>query len=90
MAGEARAVQVSVARFTGHLSPDPAQFIIDVRTMMLATNNAGAKALGDQLRQLWGSNQLTASQQTTIAALSQKMLDKKLRPIPHLTAFSVR
>ena len=87
VAGEARAAQVSVVRFTGHLSPDPAQFILDVGTMMLATNNAGAKALGDQLRQLWGSNQLTVSQQTTIAALAQKMLDKKLRPIPHLSAF---
>jgi len=82
-----RPAQVAVARVAGHLSPDPEQFIIDVRTMMVATNNAGAKALGDQLRQLWGSNQLTATQQTTIAALSQKMLDKKLRPIPHLTAF---
>ncbi|MBO2032967.1 hypothetical protein J4D99_16335 [Siccationidurans ginsengisoli] len=85
--GEVRPGQVSVQRYTGHLSPDPAQFIIDVRTMMLATNNAGAMALGDKLRQLWGSNQLTASQQTAIAALSQKMLDKKLRPVPHLTAF---
>ncbi len=85
--GTVRPGQVVVQRYTGHLSPDPAQFIIDVGTMMLATNNAGAKALGEQLRQLWASNQLTASQQTTIAALSQKMLDKKLRPVPHLTAF---
>jgi len=87
VAGEVRPAQLVVGRYTGHLSPDPAQFIIDARTMLLATNNAGAKLLGDQLRQLWGSNQLTASQQTTIAALSQKMLDKKLRPLPHLTAF---
>jgi len=85
--GEARPGQVAVQRYTGHLSADPAQFIIDVRTMMLASNNAGAKALGEQLRQLWGSNQLTASQQVMIAKLSQQMLDKKLRPIPHLTAF---
>ena len=85
--GTVRPAQAAVQRYTGHLSPEPEQFIIDVRTMMLASNNAGAKALGEQLRQLWGSNQLTASQQTTVAALSQKMLDKKLRPIPHLTAF---
>ncbi|QKG57236.1 hypothetical protein GKZ68_11775 [Hymenobacter sp. BRD128] len=52
-AGEVRPGQVAVQRYTGHLSPDPAQFIIDVRTMMLATNNAGAMALGDKLRQLW-------------------------------------
>jgi len=86
-AGDVRPGQVAVQRYTGHLSPDPAQFIIDVRTMMLATNNNGAKALGEQLRQLWASNQLTASQQTAIAGLSQQMLDKKLKPIPHLTAF---
>ena len=86
-ATEARPTQAAVARYTGHLSPDPAQFIVDARTMLVATNNAGARVLGDELRQLWGSNQLTASQQTTIAALTQKMLDKKLRPVPHLTAF---
>jgi hypothetical protein len=85
--GDVRPGQVAVQRYTGHLSPDPAQFIIDVRTMMVASNNAGAKALDEQLRKLWGSNQLTASQQVTIAKLSQQMLDKKLRPIPHLTAF---
>ena len=87
VAGEERPGQVSVQRYTGHLSPDPAQFIIDVRTMLLASSNAGAQALGEQLRQLWASNKLTASQQATIAALSQKMLDKKMRPLPHLTAF---
>ncbi len=87
VAGDVRPGQVSVQRYSGHLSPDPAQFILDVRTMMLASNNAGAQALGEQLRQLWASNKLTASQQTVIAALSQKILDKKMRPLPHLTAF---
>ena len=86
-AGSVRPGQISAQHFTGHLSPEPAQFILDVQSMLFATNNAAAKVLGDQLRQLWGSNQLTASQQTTIAGLSQKMLDKKMRPIPHLTAF---
>ena len=86
-AGAVRPGQVSVPRFTGHLAPDPAQFIVDVGTMMMATNNAGAKALGEQLRQLWGSNQLTSSQQATIAGLAQQLLDKKFRPIPHLTNF---
>lgn len=86
-AGRLRPAQVSVQRFAGHLSAEPAQFILDVQGMLLATNNAGAKALGDQLRQLWGSNQLTASQQGAIAGLSQKMLDKKMRATPHLTAF---
>jgi hypothetical protein len=86
--GAVRPGQVTVAaRYTGHLAPDPAQFIVDVRTMLLATNNAAAQAVGEKLRLLWGSNQLTNSQQSRIAELSQKMLDKKLRPLPHLTAF---
>lgn len=54
---------------------------------MVATNNSGAKALGDQLRQVWGSNQFTTSQQRVIAGLGQPLLDKKLKPVPHLTAF---
>lgn len=85
---QARPGQVSVSnRYTGHLSPDPAQFIIDVGTMMLATNNNAAKITADKLRQLWGSNALTSSQQQRIAELSQKLLDKKFRPQPHLAAF---
>ena len=86
--GAVRPGQVTVgARYTGHLSQEPAQFIVDVQTMLLATNNATAKAIGDKLRQLWGSNQLTSSQQSRIAELSQKMLDKKFRPLPHLATF---
>jgi len=84
----ARPGQVAVSsRYTGHLSADPAQFIVDVGTMMLATNNNAAKLTADKLRQLWGSNSLTSSQQLRIAELSQKLLDKKFRPQPHLAAF---
>jgi hypothetical protein len=86
-AGEVRPAQLVVGHYNGHLSPEPQQFIMDVRTMLLTTNNAPAIAVGERLRQLWGSNQLTSSQQSRIAELSQKMLDKKLRPLPHLTAF---
>jgi hypothetical protein len=85
--GAVRPAQVAVARYNGHLSPDPAQFIVDVRTMLLATNNAAAQAIGEKLRLLWGSNQLTSTQQSRIAELSQKMLDKKFRPLPHLATF---
>jgi hypothetical protein len=76
-----------VQRYAGHLSPEPAQFIIDANTMLVAAGNPNAKAIGEQLRQLWGSNQLTSSQQRTIAALSQQMLDKKYRPVPQLATF---
>ncbi|MGI4742328.1 MAG: hypothetical protein ACRYG7_44795 [Janthinobacterium lividum] len=86
-AGPGRAAPLAVARYNGHLSPDPAQFIIDVRTMLLATNNLAAQAIVEKLRVLWGSNQLTSSQQSRIAELSQKMLDKKFRPLPHLATF---
>jgi hypothetical protein len=83
----ARPGPLAVARYNGHLASDPAQFIVDVRTMMLATNNVAAQNIGEKLRQLWGSNQLTSSQQSRIAELSQKMLDKKFRPLPHLATF---
>ena len=83
-AGAARPSQPAADKFTGHLSPDPAQFIADVGVMLNATANANAKAVAERLRQLWGSNALTASQQRAIAALSQQMLDKKLRPVPQL------
>ncbi|MCC3154833.1 hypothetical protein Q3A66_17120 [Hymenobacter sp. BT770] len=67
----------------GRLSTDPAQYIIDVQSMMASTNNAAARAMGARLRELWGTNRLTSSQQARIVALSQVMLAKKFRPRPH-------
>ena len=69
------------------LSIDPAQFMLDLQAMMASTNNAGAKAVGVQLQQLWGSNRLTSSQQARIVALSQVMLAKKFRPRPQFETF---
>ena len=67
----------------GKLSTDPLQYIADVQSMMASTNNAGARAVAARLKELWGTNRLTASQQARIVALSQTMLAKKFRPRPH-------
>ncbi len=67
----------------GKLSTDPAQYIVDVQSMMASTNNAAARAVAARLKELWGSNRLTASQQARIVALSQTMLAKKFKPRPH-------
>ncbi|MDB5236871.1 MAG: hypothetical protein JWR44_3864 [Hymenobacter sp.] len=67
----------------GKLATDPAQYILDVQSMMASTNNAGARAVGARLKELWGTNRLTSSQQARIVALSQTMLAKKFRPRPH-------
>lgn len=71
----------------GKLSTDPAQYITDVQGMMASTNNAAARAVGVSLKELWGTNRLTASQQARVVALSQTMLAKKFRPRPHFEAF---
>ncbi|WP_201984171.1 hypothetical protein [Hymenobacter rubidus] len=70
----------------GKLSTDPAQYINDVQSMMISTNNAAARALAVRLKELWASNRLTSSQQARIVALSQTMLAKKFRPRPHFEA----
>jgi hypothetical protein len=67
----------------GKLSTDPAQYMVDVQAMMASTNNANAKAVGARLKELWGSNRLTSSQQARIVALSQTLLAKKFKPRPH-------
>ncbi|MCI1189974.1 hypothetical protein MON38_21325 [Hymenobacter sp. DH14] len=67
----------------GKLSTDPLQYISDVQAMMASTNNAGARVIAARLKELWGSNSLTASQQARIVAISQTMLAKKFRPRPH-------
>ncbi|WP_426058857.1 hypothetical protein [Hymenobacter sp. B1770] len=67
----------------GKLSTDPAQYMLDVQSMMASTNNAAARATAARLKELWGTNRLTSSQQARIVALSQTMLAKKFRPRPH-------
>ncbi|GAB2949348.1 hypothetical protein GCM10027048_13020 [Hymenobacter coalescens] len=54
---------------------------------MTATKNPGAIAQAEQLRQLWGSNKLTASQQAKVIELARKMQERRLKPRPHLEAF---
>ncbi|SHI29706.1 hypothetical protein SAMN02745146_0418 [Hymenobacter daecheongensis DSM 21074] len=73
-------------KFTGKLATEPAQFIIDVQSMMVTTNNAAAKASAARLQQLWASNKLTATQQGRIVAIAQQMLARKFKPRPHFEA----
>ena len=83
----AGAVPAAAPRYQiGKLSTDPAQYIVDVQSMMASTNTAGARVAGARLKALWGSNRLTASQQARIVALSQTMLTKKFKPRPHFEA----
>ena len=67
----------------GALAADPAQYIADAQSMMAATRNAAAVASAARLKELWGTNRLTSSQQARIVALSQVMLAKHFRPRPH-------
>ncbi|MBF9221790.1 hypothetical protein [Hymenobacter ruricola] len=67
----------------GTLATDPLQYIADVQSMMAATKNAGAMATAARLKELWGTNRLTSSQQARIVALSQVMLTQHFRPRPH-------
>ncbi|WP_046246148.1 hypothetical protein [Hymenobacter terrenus] len=71
----------------GKLSTDPVQYMTDVQSMMATTNNAGARVVAARLKELWGSNRLTASQQARIIALSQTMLSKRFRPRPQFESF---
>ncbi|UOQ75808.1 hypothetical protein MUN84_14285 [Hymenobacter sp. 5516J-16] len=77
----------ALPKFTGKLSSEPEQFMVDVQSMMATTNNATAKAAGARMQQLWASNKLTATQQRYIVSLSQYMLARKFRPKPHFEHF---
>ncbi|UYZ61765.1 hypothetical protein [Hymenobacter weizhouensis] len=85
-AGAAPAAPV-LPKFTGKLSSEPEQFMVDAQSMMASTNNAGAKASAAKLQQVWASNRLTATNQRHIVALSQYMLARKFRPKPHFELF---
>jgi hypothetical protein len=73
-------------KYVGKLSTDPVQYIADVQLMMASTNNGAARNIAAKLKELWGSNSLTSSQQARIVAISQTMLTKKFRPRPHFEA----
>ncbi|WP_426490225.1 hypothetical protein [Hymenobacter sp. 102] len=85
--GDPAPVAPALPKFTGKLSSEPAQFMVDVQSMMATTNNAAAKTAGTRLQQVWASNRLTATQQRYIVALSQYMLGRKFRPKPHFEQF---
>ncbi|MGV3587346.1 MAG: hypothetical protein ACO1OF_10110 [Adhaeribacter sp.] len=69
---------------TPKLAKEPAQFILDVKTMMAGTKNENAIKVASRLEEIWGTNTLTSSQQAKVIALSQQMLVKKLKARPHL------
>ena len=70
----------------GKLSTDPAQYIVDVQSMMASTNVAAARAIAVRLKELWISGRITSAQQTRVVAVSQTMLAKRFRPRPHFEA----
>ncbi|MBX0292848.1 hypothetical protein K3G63_20560 [Hymenobacter sp. HSC-4F20] len=86
-AGTAPTAAPALPKFTGKLSSEPEQFMVDVQSMMATTNMASAKAAGARMQQLWASNKLTATQQRYIVSLSQYMLARKFRPRPHFEHF---
>jgi hypothetical protein len=77
----------ALPRFTGKLSNDPQQFMVDVQSMMATANVASGKAAAARLQEVWASNRLTATQQGYIVALSQQMLARKFKAKPHFEAF---
>ncbi|WP_155832803.1 hypothetical protein [Hymenobacter swuensis] len=77
----------ALPKFAGKLSAEPAQFLVDVQSMMATTNNAAAKTAGARLQQAWATNKLTSVQQGYIISLSQYMLGRKFRPKPHFEQF---
>ncbi|MCC2546177.1 hypothetical protein LJY25_06950 [Hymenobacter sp. BT175] len=70
-------------KYQGKLSKEPAQFMVDVQSMMASINSAASRQLGTKFQQLWASNKLTATQQGRIVELSQQMLARKFKPRPH-------
>ncbi|OON70537.1 hypothetical protein B0919_00470 [Hymenobacter sp. CRA2] len=72
---------------TTPFSTDPATFIGEVVAWMATTKNPAAIATTEQLRQLWGSNKLTTSQQAKIIELARKMQERRLKPRPHFESF---
>ncbi|CAN5788369.1 hypothetical protein BH24BAC1_BH24BAC1_11480 [soil metagenome] len=74
-------------RFSGYsqsykLSPDPVQFVTDLKAMMAATKNEGALQSGNALEIAWTSGMISAKQKEQVIGVAQKMMKKKMRPRP--------
>jgi hypothetical protein len=69
------------------LSTDPAQYITDAKTMLVAGKAKNAEELGAALESVWGNQRLTDKQKQQIVDISQRMYRKKMRVNPHYENF---
>jgi len=75
-----------ISRAQYKLASDPAQFIVDVNTMLNATNNQGAMLVASNFNSAWSG--FSDDQKKRIIETCQKMLkSKKLRANPNFSDF---
>ncbi|MBF9255193.1 hypothetical protein I2I11_17985 [Pontibacter sp. 172403-2] len=69
------------------LSDKPADFLADVKAMLLAGRAEQAEQLSASLETAWNSENITAKQQKQVIDIAQDMYRKRLRTNPHFAQF---
>ena len=78
---------VLTAQAQTRLSDKPADFVTDVKAMLLAGKVENAEKLSADLEEIWSSGKLTSRQQNEIIDISQRMYRKRMRTNPHFAQF---
>ncbi len=68
------------------LSDKPDQFLDEVQKLM-ATGGPAAGRAGTNLQTIWSENRLSVPQQQRVMALSRRMNQKRLQPVPYFAPF---
>jgi hypothetical protein len=68
------------------ISDKPDEFITDVPNVMAATGMPQAETIGKNLQTLWTNGKFSNDQKTKLASISNLMLKKGYKPMPHFLA----
>ncbi|OFY62392.1 MAG: hypothetical protein A3H98_00960 [Bacteroidetes bacterium RIFCSPLOWO2_02_FULL_36_8] len=79
--------RLTVAQQISHFSEDPAKFISEFSVFMKKSNRPSAINAAGDMESFWNSNDLKIHQKKIIIALSQSMLDKKMKAFPQFEDF---
>ncbi|AKD02460.1 hypothetical protein POKO110462_16670 [Pontibacter korlensis] len=81
------AVLTAQAQSQTKLSTEPADFVGDVKAMLVAGKVENAEALSADLEEVWSSGKLSSKQKTEVIDIAQRMYRKRMRSTPHFSDF---
>ncbi|MBC5994696.1 hypothetical protein [Pontibacter cellulosilyticus] len=80
-------LSIVVAQAQSKISDKPAEFVADVKAMLVTGKATNAEKLGADLEAVWNGGTLTTKQQKEIIDIAQGLYRKRMRVNPHMENF---